>query len=614
MIFYISIAANILNIYCKCYLLTNNVIKKFNFNLIIYMKGIFLILILISGVLKAHEVNNDYFFSITKEIYFSRTDINVIKKIRRRETEKYIKTGDVGYLISREYAEFFLHLDKPIDQLPIIYELLKLNNDRYEFISVSCNFSLALQLENNSPILAREYLDKAINLSEKLPKKYLLSHMYHAKGRFYYNNKNYKDANLYFKKALNNFGNNDQLYKASMYNNFALISDKTFKTASAIEYTLRGIDILLKKSRLTHEDLLFYNKMRCNLGLYYKKAGKVNDAEHNLVEVLNNYKRLKSPYTEILVATGRLFDLYYDSKQNIKLNEIIAYLKEIEPNLSDTQDLLTVSEFLQKQNLAENNIREIKKTSEKLLILNEKFDQENLEKQKMITDALNKVIIKNIDNKYTQQLSNEKFKQYTLITATLLILAVFFMIIKNIRDKAAKEKEIRLAEKLLFDNKRRILEQDMQIQRNKIKDLHQNLSLKIETEKAFLEHLKKVKRLRNKDAEEVIKDLMFRVNNLMQIDSRNYDLLNESSQENKIFKDHLAKKFPILTNKELQLCIYFRMQLSSKEISILENTTDGTIRVYKTKIKNKLLANREEDLTSYLNTLEVDSFYNIDKD
>lgn len=117
-----------------------------------------------------------------------------------------------------------------------------------------------------------------------------------------------------------------------------------------------------------------------------------------------------------------------------------------------------------------------------------------------------------------------------------------------------------------------------------------------------MENLRKIKKAKDIDTEQMLRDLMFKLNNLMQIDKRNNDLINESSTENRLFLEKLAAKYPDLTKKELGLCTYFRMKLSSKEISSLEDTTTGTVRVYKTKIKNKLGLGREEDLTAFLNS------------
>ncbi|WP_223609558.1 hypothetical protein [Chryseobacterium sp. OSA05B] len=75
------------------------------------------------------------------------------------------------------------------------------------------------------------------------------------------------------------------------------------------------------------------------------------------------------------------------------------------------------------------------------------------------------------------------------------------------------------------------------------------------------------------------------------------------ANESKRFLKKLEALYPILTKKELKLSIYFRMNLSSKEILALEGTTTTTVRVYKTRTKNKVGLSRQDDLATFLNSI-----------
>lgn len=166
-----------------------------------------------------------------------------------------------------------------------------------------------------------------------------------------------------------------------------------------------------------------------------------------------------------------------------------------------------------------------------------------------------------------------------------------------------KKDELLEKEKIILERSKEILEKDLQLQKEKVKNLHLNLNLRTETKKAFLENLKKIKKTKNIEPEEVIKDLQFKINNLIQLDKKNNELINESSLENKLFMDKLSENFPILTHQELKLCVYFKLNLSGKEISLLERFTVGSIRVYKAKIKSKIGLSKEENLNDFLNTI-----------
>ena len=53
------------------------------------------------------------------------------------------------------------------------------------------------------------------------------------------------------------------------------------------------------------------------------------------------------------------------------------------------------------------------------------------------------------------------------------------------------------------------------------------------------------------------------------------------------------------------LCNYFRLNMPSKEIASIEGITDGTVRVYKNKIKNKIGLSQLDSLNEYLVNISI---------
>ena len=90
------------------------------------------------------------------------------------------------------------------------------------------------------------------------------------------------------------------------------------------------------------------------------------------------------------------------------------------------------------------------------------------------------------------------------------------------------------------------------------------------------------------------------MNNLINIDKRNIDFTDENTKENKNFVKKLSEEYPQLSIQELQLCVYFRLNLNAKEISMLEKISDGTVRVYKSKIKAKMGLEKDTNLEDIL--------------
>ncbi len=551
---------------------------------------------------KQEKLTNQYFISLTGELMKVSSTPKKVKEIEARELKKFEQTGDRKFFLSSRYSSTFFDLDDPVKQMPKVYELLRENNDEIRFISISCNYYFALMFEENSPQLASEFLEKALKMAVK-EKSTFLPHIYHAKGRFYFNAKKYEQAKIFFEKSLNSLDRNDILYRASMYNNFGLVDEKLNNVSNAIRNTTQGIKILESLSKLNAAEQSFLIKMKCILGHYYNISGDQVRAEQLLNEGYNFYKSKKQYVGELLKVSENLVDIYRITGQFEKEYQLIDNLKKFSFDDANLEHQIAFYQILQNSLLQKEQNADLNLISKKLTQLNQSFDLENLEKNRKVSDLLNKTTIKIITNKQKADLNSAKIQKIWL--SVIVVLLVFFciLIFTYLRRKIMLERQLAENAENLAESKRIILEQDVDIHKEKIKNLHQNLSLKIETEKAFLDNLKQLRNSRNINAEDIVKDLMFKVTNLLQIDARNFDLLSENSTDNNLFIKKISDRYPNLTKKELQLCLYFRMSLSSKEISILENTSSGTIRVYKTKIKGKMNLDRDVDLAEFLGKL-----------
>lgn len=86
-------------------------------------------------------------------------------------------------------------------------------------------------------------------------------------------------------------------------------------------------------------------------------------------------------------------------------------------------------------------------------------------------------------------------------------------------------------------------------------------------------------------------------NDLTNIDellNRNVDVLGGN------FKERLTSQFPSLTNSELQLIIYIKLGLSTKEIAQIKNVEPSSVRIFKHRVKGKLELSKDSDLVSFI--------------
>lgn len=562
---------------------------------------IFLMFSLLLLSCESKKQGNDYLYAVNTELSPLKGNQEKVEDLYKRELDKYKKTGKEIYLISSKYVELALYGDPSLrlKQIPMVYELLKLNNERYDYLTIALNYNLASHFEKSSPEWSMKCINEAIKLDESTEKQYFLPHLYHFKGRIFYNNGDYDEAISYFNKALEIYKlKNETLFTASMYHNFGMCYDKMNSIDRAIKETRRGISILETKKGRNKQEKTFLNYMKEGLSQYFLQKKNYKKVEELLVTV-RKFSFESPNYLMALSSSKGLIEIYNITREKNKIGNIVDSLSIIEPHLSLPSEKIALNELAQEYYANIDDNQNFAKISKKLVGLNKKQNELTKKELKINFEIADNYIIK-IANK--QNVEQQRKNQLVLISVSLLLIIFLIIIIGLVQQKNKKEK-ILTQSKIIAENQKKILEQNIELQQQKIRNLHLNLNLKTETEKAFLDNLKKIKKSKKIDTEEVLKDLQFKINNLIFIDKKNNHIINESSLENRMFMERLSAKFPVLSEQELKLCVYFKLRLSAKEISLLENLTVGSVRVYKAKIKAKMELSKETDLDSYLNDI-----------
>ncbi|MCY1660429.1 tetratricopeptide repeat protein [Chryseobacterium sp. SL1] len=169
---------------------------------------------------------DEYFRQLKKRIEFNINHEKPLKNISDAEKEKFEKTKDTIYYISYKYTLAFSLVQENKDKIQhflTLSELLRANNNRYSVVTTDVNLALALQLENYSHDMSFDYINKSIENEEKIKNSRSLPHLYHFKGRLYFNIGKYDKALEYFRKALLLYIPEEYLYISSMHNNFGLV-------------------------------------------------------------------------------------------------------------------------------------------------------------------------------------------------------------------------------------------------------------------------------------------------------------------------------------------------------------------------------------------------------
>ncbi|MBL1221536.1 tetratricopeptide repeat protein [Chryseobacterium sp. L7] len=296
-----------------------------------------LLLPFIWGCTASQDEESAYFERLVKQAEARQGNLKAISTISRKELEKYHETGDDKFLIGSKYTDLYSIFAKystnqdeiVLRQLPLLYEILSINNGKYKYINIICNYGFSFSFEHNSPNLAMQFVDQGITEELKPGKQYFLPHLYHLKGRLYYNAKDYKNALIYFKKSLAALKKKDVLYAASMHNNFGMCYNKMGRYESALQEAEKAVSILKTIKNPSIAENEFYQSVNVNLGRYHYKLKNFSVAESIVAKEFEFYKDNPKFRNETATCSRYLFDIYKDTGQIYKMEAFWALSKTL---------------------------------------------------------------------------------------------------------------------------------------------------------------------------------------------------------------------------------------------------------------------------------------------
>jgi len=205
------------------------------------------------------------------------------------------------------------------------------------------------------------------------------------------------------------------------------------------------------------------------------------------------------------------------------------------------------------------------------------------------------------------------FFMYVLIVIIIVTLFVIFIkkrieaiklknIIEQEKKHRAREEKLQLealeAEKEIIRMRNEKLSTQMKQKNKELANSTMLMLQKNEVLIALKEELNKIKSQSKSQHE--IKLLQKKIDN--EIDSEKHWKVFETSFENvhEEFLNRIKEEYPHLTPRELKLCAYLRMNISSKEISVLMNISTRGVEISRYRLRKKIGLSREDNLTDFI--------------
>lgn len=581
------------------------------------MDRFFKVILFFALIFSSFQVFSSDFFEINKIVTETRNR-NKIDSLYKAEKNAYEETGKLEHQLNLHFIDAFKEYDNDshFKKMEHLLWIVEHANFEYQPILMYANYHLAAQLVYlNSYKTAKSFADQALKLSIQSKKRKVVYLTYSILGSIEYYQKKYNKAIEFYSLAYDNAFDTDYLFKASMLNNVSLCKMGLNDLNASNDFIFKSLQIL-KKAKENDEVKLFQIIVEGNLGSNYFKQKKYNEAILLLEKELDYYQKRRENLPNAFNPINELIQLYKIKNDSNKLNKILLLVKELEATIKNKSKAILFTKVLYSISLEKKYLNDI-----------EKYGKRFLERNEIVMDSVAQSIEKMnsflYDNK-VQSLRNEFASKNTLLNETLktkkrtnwflgvviLLVSIIFILVfigKSRRER--KNRLISIQQELIQESKRQLLENEIKLKQEKITSLAINLTLKKDTERAFLDKIREIKRKKNPDLEAVIKELQMSVTNLLQIDSNSRLQHTESEEENNRFYNKIKEKHPDISKQDLLLCSYFRLNLNSKEIAQLTNMTSGTIRVYKTKLKAKLGLETEQNLDDYLSSFDSSNTY-----
>jgi len=597
-------------------------LSSVQFDLNILMRNLFFILLLLSlgvGGNAQNKINCESFIeTLEVDIVFNEY-LEEEKKVEK--IEAFLSSIDNNEIDSNslcfKYAEVNLSFTKD-DNDQVLYDFLELTErcDLSKPIDLRIYLGSLLQIssvfrKNNAIELSLQYIEKGIDLIEQknLNDYPWIQDFYNNAGVDFLSMGNYKLSQKALNKALEFKGERDYLQDAMIEYNLSFLNYELGLIDSAIFYQKNTCFFLEKINDLDSYPELYsrYGNSLGSLALFYYINNESLLAQETALKAKQVFSKVESfesgryPYLFVLINVG------IDEKNKVQIDSTLSEIKFVAEKVDDGK-----FNFYQ---LLSDSYKAIGNKIEEINYLGLAYNQFQIENIDIITK------LENYNTKLQAQIlqsekirfQNEKDalnKKALLYTSIISLIFVFFIIVLYLLYARARtksdllEKEIEIAKIKNEKNKikAKLTESELNEKRLITKRLASHIKLKQETETAFLQKIKELRLKKPENIEAEITELQIKMVNLINID-QNLEENIEVNDLNQEFIGKLKKAHPELSKKELQFCTYLLLDLSAKEIGSITNQSDGAIRVYKNRIKNKLFGKKDINIVDYLQNI-----------
>lgn len=434
---------------------------------------------------------------------------------------------------------------------------------------------------------------KALKRSEKINHLQLTGSCLNNISVIYNNQNKYNEAINYLLKAEKLHKNNeDRSPLAMVYSNIGMNYSDLEIFDKSLEYYEKSLEI----SQYLN-DTLGLASIHVNLGITHSYLNEQDVAiEHlllslDLAEATGSKKQIVASlknlsYTYKLIGNADLAILY--AQKSLELSEETQILNDIEKshlNLSEGYKLKgdykkAYEHFKIHSEYADSILNE--QSLEAIDKLNIEYQTEKKDQEIKIKNA--KVVLLQKEG----EIEKTKTRFYIIIGGIVVLIAIGFIIF--LRGKISSNKKV-------SDLEKESLTKDLNYKNKELT----NLALHIVEKNEFLSHLSSTfpSKYDGSESSEV-KSL---IQQHLSVEKDRDEFKAHVDEISQSFFLKLDDKYPKLTKNEKRLCVLLRLDLSSKEISMIQNISPSSVDMNRHRLRKKMNISGELNISEFLNNI-----------
>lgn len=432
------------------------------------------------------------------------------------------------------------------------------------------------------------YTFKSLDIMEELNDQQGIARCYNLIGIIYFYLENFNLSLEYYSKALElNKQQNDKKWIAANSNNMGMIYERLGEYEKALQfyYTALAMNIELENRNWEANN---YG----NIGNVYLKLNNPQSLDYFKRRL---YIKLEQNDKDGIARSNYLIGKYY--YRYTQYDKAIKYLLQSIKFANESGSIKILSQSTGLISNAYAALEEFKDAYEYHLLYKIYDDSLNIEES---TQQITQLEVQNQfqESQQLKELEYARTKFLYLMPAIGLLFLVIAIFILIGRQKSKAKKNMLEHEKLLLQNKK--LMDELEFKKKLLQDNIFYLVEKNDLLSSVIQSFNELKKDMNFESQQIINDVIIELKAGIE-DNIWEEFELRFKQIHSKFYEKLNIHFPDLSSNEKKLCAFFKLNLSTKEISSITHQSKKSIETARSRLRKKLqISDNTQSLSDFL--------------